>query len=52
MANSIVKEKHTEFIQLRVAPMVKEAAKKKAKEEGKTLSNYIESLIIQDAKIK
>ena len=52
MADSIVKEKHTEFIQLRVAPMVKEAAKKKAEEEGRTLSDYIESLIIKDAKIK
>ena len=52
MEDSIVKQKHTEFIQLRVAPMVKEAAKRKAKEEGRTLSDYIESLIIKDTKIE
>lgn len=52
MANSIVKEKHTAFIHLRVAPMVKEAAKRKAEAEGKTLSDYIEGLIIKDARIK
>lgn len=44
----MTKEKRTERINMKVLPSVKEAAEKKAAEQGRTLSNYIEQLIIND----
>lgn len=41
-------EKRTDYIQMKTLPSVKEKAKKRARAEGRTLSNYIESLIIAD----
>lgn len=44
------KEKRTEFIQMRIAPSLKEKAQERAKEKGRSLNNYIEWLIINDLK--
>lgn len=41
-------EKRDALIQMRVMPSVKAMAEEKAKAEGRTLSNYIEQLIIRD----
>lgn len=38
-------EKRTELITMKVQPSLKAAAQRKAKAEGRTLSNYIERLI-------
>lgn len=43
-------EKRTAHIHTKILPSVKAAAEKKATEEGRTLSNYIENLIIKDTK--
>ena len=43
-------EKRTAYIHTKILPSVKAAAEKKALEEGRTLSNYIENLIIKDTK--
>lgn len=43
-------EKKTEFITMKVAPSFKAMAKAIADEEGRSLSNYIEWLINNDAK--
>lgn len=42
------KEKRSEYIQLKIAPSLKEEAKRRASEEGRSLSNYIEQLILKD----
>lgn len=44
------KEKRTERIYMKITPSLKEAAQKRAEEEGRTLSNYIEWLIVKDSK--
>lgn len=44
------KEKRTEFIQMKIAPSLKKAAQERAEEEGRSLSNYIERLILKDLK--
>ena len=41
-------EKRDALIQMRVLPSVKAMAEDRAKSEGRTLSNYIEQLIIRD----
>lgn len=41
-------EKRQELIQLRILPSLKEQAKERAAEEGRSLSNYIEYLIQKD----
>lgn len=41
-------EKRDALIQMRVLPSIKAMAEAKAKAEGRTLSNYIEQLIIKD----
>ena len=41
-------EKRDATIQMRVLPSIKAMAEEKAKTEGRTLSNYIEQLIIRD----
>ena len=43
-------ERRTEFIQMKVMPSLKEKAQKRAEQEGRSLSNYIEWLILQDLK--
>lgn len=43
-------EKRIERISMKVLPSVKAAAEKRAAEEGRTLSNYIEHLIKEDVK--
>lgn len=43
-------EKRSERISMKVLPSVKAAAEKRAAEEGRTLSNYIERLIKEDVK--
>lgn len=45
-----MKEKRSSIIYMKVLPSVKTAAEKKATEEGRTLSNYIENLIVKDTK--
>lgn len=45
-----MKEKRSSIIYMKVLPSVKAAAEKKATEEGRTLSNYIENLIVKDTK--
>ena len=42
------KEKRTEYIQMKIAPSLKEKAQERAEEEGRSLSNYIEQLILKD----
>ena len=44
------KEKRTEFIQMKIAPSLKARAQERADEEGRSLSNYIEQLILKDLK--
>lgn len=41
-------EKRTDRIIMKIAPSVKEAAQNRAKQEGRSLSNYIEWLIVKD----
>lgn len=43
-------EKRSERISMKVLPSVKAEAEKRAAEEGRTLSNYIERLIKEDVK--
>lgn len=43
-------ERRTEFIQMKVMPSLKEKAQERAEEEGRSLSNYIEWLILKDLK--
>lgn len=43
------KEK-TVMLSIRMKPSVKEAGQKRAEEEGRSFSNYIEWLILQDVK--
>ena len=43
-------EKHTERITMKVKPSIKKAAERRAAEEGRNLSNYIEWLILKDTK--
>ncbi len=43
-------EKRNVVIQMRITPTLKEAAQKRADEEGRSLSNYIEWLILKDLK--
>ena len=42
------KEKRSEVIQMKIAPSLKQQAQKRAEEEGRSLSNYIEYLILKD----
>lgn len=42
------KEKRTEKIMLRILPSVKADAQELAESEGRTLSNYIEHLLIEE----
>lgn len=44
------KEKRTDRIYMKVLPSVKAAAEKRATEEGRSMSNYIEHLIKEDVK--
>lgn len=44
------KEKRTDRLYMKIRPSVKAAAEKRAAEEGRSLSNYIEVLIIKDSK--
>ena len=44
------KEKRTDKIFMKISPSLKEMAQKRAEEEGRSLSNYIEWLIIKDCK--
>ena len=44
------KEKSTVNLNIRMKPSVKEAGQKRAEEEGRSFSNYIEWLILQDVK--
>ena len=41
-------ERRTERVNMKILPSVKQMAEKKAKEEGRSLSNYIELLIVAD----
>lgn len=41
-------ERRTEFIQMKVMPSLKQQAQQRAEEEGRSLSNYIEYLILKD----
>lgn len=41
-------EKRTSHIHIKIAPSVKEAAQNLAQRESRTLSNYIESLILNE----
>lgn len=41
-------ERRTEYIYMKISPSLKEAAKKRAASEGRSLSNYIENLIKKD----
>lgn len=41
-------EKRTDKIYMKVKPSIKRMAEEKAKAEGRTLSNYIERLILKD----
>lgn len=43
-------EKRSDRIIMKISPSLKEAAQVKAKEDGRSLSNYIEHLIIKDLK--
>lgn len=45
-----MKEKKSEYITMKVTPAFKARAKALADEEGRSLSNYIEWLINNDAK--
>lgn len=45
-----MKEKKTEYIMMKATPSFKARAKALADEEGRSLSNYIEWLINNDAK--
>lgn len=45
-----MREKRTSIIHMKVLPSVKAAAEEKAAAEGRTLSNYIENLIVKDTK--
>ena len=45
-----MKEKKTDLITMKVTPAFKARAKALAEEEGRSLSNYIEWLINNDAK--
>lgn len=45
-------ETRTDRIIMKVQPSIKERAKKAAAEEGRTLSNWIEKLMIEDIKKK
>lgn len=44
------KELKTDSIYMKVTPTLKEQAQKRADEEGRSLSNYIEMLILKDVK--
>lgn len=44
------KEKRTESLHIRIKPSTKKAAEDAAEKHGRTLSNYIEWLIIQETK--
>nr|DAV87158.1 MAG TPA: antitoxin [Caudoviricetes sp.] len=41
-------EKRTSHIHIKIAPSVKEAAQKLAEENSRTLSNYVESLLLRE----
>lgn len=41
-------EKRTEKIYMKIKPSLKEKAQERADEEGRSLSNYIEQLLIKD----
>ena len=45
-------EKRTDRITMKISPSVKTLAQAMAMEDGRSLSNYIEWLIIKDAKEK
>lgn len=45
-----MREKRTSIIHMKVLPSVKAAAEEKAAAKGRTLSNYIENLIVKDTK--
>ncbi len=45
-----IKEKRTDVIQMKIAPSLKKAAQERAAQEGRSLSNYIEWLMIEDQK--
>jgi len=41
-------EKRTDKINMKIAPSLKQKAQERADQEGRSLSNYIEWLILQD----
>lgn len=41
-------EKRTSHIHIKIAPSVKEAAQKLAEQNGRTLSNFIEHLLLKE----
>lgn len=43
-------ERRSEYIQMKVMPSLKAKAQERAEEEGRSLSNYIEWLILKDLK--
>jgi len=43
-----LEERRTDRLTLKIQPSLKSAAAKKAKEQGRTLSNYVEMLILTD----
>lgn len=45
-------EKRSDYIMFKVTPTLKKQAKLQAQKEGRSLSNYLEQLIIRDAKEK
>ena len=45
-----MRELKTVMMTIRVKPSVKRAAERRAKEEGRSMANYIERLIVADAK--
>ena len=42
-------ERRTAALNLRIRPSVKALAKRRAEREGRSLSNYLEELVIKDA---
>ncbi len=43
-----MEERRTDRLTLKIQPSLKSAAFKKAREQGRTLSNYVEMLILTD----
>lgn len=48
MRATVSEERRTVLIQMKISPSLKEKAQKRADQEGRSLSNYIEWLIKKD----